>query len=70
MNTLHAAGIYENDPLYDEAVKIVRAHHPSISIVQRHLAIGYNRAARILEEMERKGVVSPMDKNGIRTTLK
>jgi S-DNA-T family DNA segregation ATPase FtsK/SpoIIIE len=60
----------ESDPLYDEAVAIVLKHRrASISLVQRHLRIGYNRAARLLESMERAGVVSPMQSNGNREIL-
>lgn len=67
---MNNAGRYEDDPLYDDAVRVVREQdRPSISNVQRHLKIGYNRAARLLEEMERKGVVSPMGSDGIRTMM-
>jgi len=60
----------ESDPLYDEAVAIVLKHRrASISLVQRHLRIGYNRAARLLESMEQAGVVSPMQSNGNREIL-
>jgi DNA segregation ATPase FtsK/SpoIIIE, S-DNA-T family len=60
----------EADPLYDEAVAIVlRTRRPSISAVQRHLRIGYNRAARLIEDMERAGLVSPMQSNGNREVL-
>jgi len=63
-----AAG--EKDPLYDQAVEIVlRTRRPSISLVQRHLRIGYNRAARLIEDMERAGMVSPMQSNGNREVL-
>lgn len=60
----------EDDPLYDEAVSIVvRTRKASISSVQRQLRIGYNRAARLIEQMEAAGVVSPMENNGNRTVL-
>ena len=58
------------DPLYDEAVKTVRAQNKaSISLVQRVLRIGYNRAACLLEEMEKAGVVSAMSADGRRMVL-
>ncbi len=60
----------ENDPLYDEALKIVtETRRASISGVQRRLRIGYNRAARLIEEMEKSGVVGPMQSNGNREVL-
>ena len=60
----------EKDPLYDQAVEIVlRTRRPSISLVQRHLRIGYNRAARLIEDMERAGMVSSMQSNGNREVL-
>ena len=60
----------EADPLYDQAVEIVlRTRRPSISLVQRHLRIGYNRAARLIEQMEQAGLVSPMQSNGNREVL-
>src|SRR5438445_1352082 len=60
----------EADPLYDQAVEIVvRNRRASISLVQRHLRIGYNRAARLLEDMERAGLVSAMQSNGNREIL-
>ena len=60
----------EKDALYDQAVEIVvRTRRPSISLVQRHLRIGYNRAARLIEDMERAGLVSPMQSNGNREVL-
>lgn len=59
------------DPLYNQAVEIVVSHQrASISFVQRHLRIGYNRAARLIESMERAGLVGTMDKNGNRDVLK
>ena len=60
----------EKDPFYDQAVEIVlRTRRPSISLVQRHLRIGYNRAARLIEDMERAGLVSQMQSNGNREVL-
>ncbi|MCW5594046.1 MAG: DNA translocase FtsK, partial [Burkholderiales bacterium] len=60
----------ESDPLYDQAVQIVlQNRRASISLVQRHLRIGYNRAARLIEDMERAGLVSPMASNGNREIL-
>ena len=60
----------EADPLYDQAVEIVvKNRRASISLVQRHLRIGYNRAARLLEDMERAGLVSSMQSNGNREIL-
>jgi S-DNA-T family DNA segregation ATPase FtsK/SpoIIIE len=50
------------DERYDDALElVVRTRQASISMVQRHLRIGYNRAARIIEKMEREGVVGPSD---------
>jgi S-DNA-T family DNA segregation ATPase FtsK/SpoIIIE len=60
----------EADPLYDQAVDIVvKSRRASISLVQRHLRIGYNRAARLIEQMERAGMVSTMQPNGNREVL-
>ncbi|HXZ48337.1 MAG TPA: DNA translocase FtsK 4TM domain-containing protein [Usitatibacter sp.] len=60
----------EADPLYDQAVQIVLQNkRASISLVQRHLRIGYNRAARLIEDMERAGLVSAMASNGNREIL-
>ena len=60
----------EADPLYDEALKIVtESRRASISGVQRRLRIGYNRAARLIEEMEKTGVVGPLQPNGSREVL-
>jgi S-DNA-T family DNA segregation ATPase FtsK/SpoIIIE len=60
----------EADPMYDQAVAIVLQNKKaSISLVQRHLRIGYNRAARLLEQMEKSGLVSAMATNGNRDLL-
>jgi DNA segregation ATPase FtsK/SpoIIIE, S-DNA-T family len=60
----------EMDPLYDEAVRIVtETRKASISYIQRRLRVGYNRAARLVEEMERSGLVGPLGSNGSREVL-
>ena len=60
----------ESDAMYDQAVAIVLQHRrASISLVQRHLRIGYNRAARLLEQMEKAGLVSAMGGAGNRDIL-
>lgn len=60
----------EADPLYDQAVEIVlKNRRASISLVQRHLRIGYNRAARLVEQMEAAGLVSAMQSNGNREVI-
>jgi S-DNA-T family DNA segregation ATPase FtsK/SpoIIIE len=60
----------EADELYDQAVEIVlKTRRPSISLVQRHLRIGYNRAARLIEQMEKAGLVSAMNGAGSREVL-
>ncbi|HEX5314291.1 MAG TPA: FtsK/SpoIIIE domain-containing protein, partial [Gammaproteobacteria bacterium] len=65
-----AAAGSEDDPLYDEAVRIVtETRRASVSSVQRRLRIGYNRAARLVEEMERVGIVGPLQSNGNREVL-
>lgn len=65
-----AGNVEESDPLYDQAVAIViESRRASISLVQRHLRIGYNRAARLVEQMEVAGLVSPMESNGSRSVL-
>ena len=52
----------EHDEMYDEAVRIVlEPNQASISMIQRRLRIGYNRAARMVEQMEREGIVMPAD---------
>jgi S-DNA-T family DNA segregation ATPase FtsK/SpoIIIE len=64
------AGGGASDTLYDQAVAVVLQHkRASISLVQRHLRIGYNRAARLLEQMEQAGLVSPMGHSGNRDIL-
>jgi S-DNA-T family DNA segregation ATPase FtsK/SpoIIIE len=63
-------GDSESDPMYDEAVAIVlKSRRASISSVQRQLRIGYNRAARLIEQMEKAGLVSSMQSNGNREVL-
>ena len=63
-------GDAEQDPMYDQAVEVVlKTRRPSISLVQRHLRIGYNRAARLIEQMERSGLVSAMGANGNREVI-
>jgi S-DNA-T family DNA segregation ATPase FtsK/SpoIIIE len=65
-----ASGGGEGDSMYDQAVAVVLQHkRASISLVQRHLRIGYNRAARLLEQMEQSGLVSPMGHSGNRDIL-
>jgi S-DNA-T family DNA segregation ATPase FtsK/SpoIIIE len=65
-----AAGDAEADPMYDQAVEIVlKTRRPSISLVQRHLRIGYNRAARLIEAMEKSGLVTPMNGAGGREVI-
>ncbi|WP_082532592.1 DNA translocase FtsK [Pelomonas sp. Root1237] len=60
----------EQDPMYDQAVAIVLQHRKaSISLVQRHLRIGYNRAARLLEQMENSGLVGALASNGSRELI-
>jgi DNA segregation ATPase FtsK/SpoIIIE, S-DNA-T family len=60
----------ESDAMYDQAVAIVlQNRRASISLVQRHLRIGYNRAARLLEQMEKSGIVSAMTSSGNRDIL-
>jgi len=64
------SGEAEADPMYDQAVEVVlKTRRPSISLVQRHLRIGYNRAARLIEAMEHAGMVSPMNGAGNREVL-
>ncbi|AKM32223.1 hypothetical protein AB870_22060 [Pandoraea faecigallinarum] len=65
-----AAGDAEADPLYDEAAAFVlNSRRASISAVQRQLRIGYNRAARLIEQMEAAGLVTPMGRNGTREVV-
>jgi S-DNA-T family DNA segregation ATPase FtsK/SpoIIIE len=67
---LPEAGDGETDELYDRAVRIVtESRRASISSVQRQLRIGYNRAARLIEEMEAAGIVSPPEHNNQREVL-
>ena len=63
-------GDAESDALYDQAVEIVlKNRRASISLVQRHLRIGYNRSARLIEAMEKAGLVSAMDGRGGREVI-
>ena len=65
-----AGGDSETDPLYDQAVAIVtETRRASISGIQRRLKVGYNRAARMVEDMEAAGVVSPVQSNGQREVI-
>lgn len=65
-----SADTEDSDPLYDEAVRFVsETRKASISSVQRRLKVGYNRAARLIEEMERTGIVSAMESGGMRDVL-
>ncbi|GAB3682905.1 DNA translocase FtsK [Salinisphaera aquimarina] len=60
----------EADPLYDQAVAIVlKTRKASISYVQRRLRVGYNRAARLIEQMENAGIVGPLEGSGSRDVL-
>ena len=64
------AGDVEADPLYDEAAAyVIRSRRASISSVQRQFRIGYNRAARLVEQMESAGILSAMSRNGARDVL-
>ncbi|SUW52893.1 cell division protein [Bordetella holmesii] len=70
LSSVTGMGDAESDPMYDQACEVVLKHRrASISLVQRHLRIGYNRAARLLEQMEQAGMVSPMQSNGNREIL-
>ncbi|MCY7371691.1 MAG: DNA translocase FtsK 4TM domain-containing protein [Polaromonas sp.] len=60
----------DKDPMYDQAVEVVlKNRKASISLVQRHLKIGYNRSARMLEEMEKSGLIGAMSGSGQRDIL-
>ena len=66
----NGGGDAEADPMYDQAVAIVLQNKKaSISLVQRHLRIGYNRPARLLEQMEKSGLVSALSSSGNRDLL-
>ncbi|KWT65065.1 MULTISPECIES: recombination-associated protein RdgC [unclassified Variovorax] len=70
-NSVATAEAADNDDLYDTAVRVVREQQKaSVSLIQRHLKIGYNRAARLLEAMEARQLVSPMAADGSREILK
>lgn len=69
IDPLHFFGL-NLDPMYDQAVEVVlKNRKASISLVQRHLKIGYNRAARLVEDMEKAGLVSAMSGSGQREIL-
>jgi S-DNA-T family DNA segregation ATPase FtsK/SpoIIIE len=70
MSAMFGGGSSDVDELYDQAVALVaREGKASTSFVQRYLQIGYNRAARIIEEMERQGVISKANAVGKREVL-
>jgi len=72
MNAIFGGGEASSDvdALYDKAVAIITSEGKvSTSFIQRHLQIGYNRAARIVEEMERQGVITPANSAGKRQIL-
>ena len=70
LDGMGGSGGGEKDPMYDQAVEIVlKNRKASISLVQRHLKIGYNRAARLVEDMEKAGLVSAMSTSGQRDIL-
>jgi S-DNA-T family DNA segregation ATPase FtsK/SpoIIIE len=67
---MEEGGDMEADPLYDQAVRVVtETRRASVSGVQRRLKIGYNRAARMVEQMEASGIVGPLQSNGNREVL-
>lgn len=68
---LDDAGAADNDPLYQEGVDaVIEQQRCGISMLQRKLKIGYNRAARMVERMERDGVVSAITSEGVREVLR
>ncbi len=70
LDSSNISGANENDPLYKEAVDLImREGKASTSFIQRHLKIGYNRAARIIDMMEEEGIVSPANHVGKREIL-
>ena len=69
-NMIGLAALEQSDELYNQAVAIVcREKKASTSFIQRHLSIGYNRAAKIIEKMEKDGLVSPANHVGRREVL-
>ncbi len=69
-NDIIGLDLERNDELYNQAVSIVcREKKASTSFIQRHLSIGYNRAANIIEKMEKEGIVSPANHVGRREVL-
>jgi S-DNA-T family DNA segregation ATPase FtsK/SpoIIIE len=60
----------KHDDLFNEAVELIRrTERVSISFIQRNLQIGYNKAAKLVEQMEKEGIVSPPDRTGKRELL-
>jgi S-DNA-T family DNA segregation ATPase FtsK/SpoIIIE len=59
----------DTDPLYDQVVEfVIQSRKASISSVQRRFKIGYNRSARLVEEMERVGILGPLE-GGVREVM-
>jgi S-DNA-T family DNA segregation ATPase FtsK/SpoIIIE len=64
------SGDSDEGKLYDQAVRLVTEKgEASISLIQRHLRIGYNRAAMLMEQLEKEGVVAPSTGNSKRRTV-
>ena len=64
------SGGSERDPLFDQAIEVIlRTKKATVSSLQRHLRIGYNKAATLIDQLEAEGVVSAPDHSGKRTIL-